>query len=85
MAAQWAGRQSEGLFAPLYSWVYIASRSHAFSGEEKAWGIAYMYVTCSQGMFDCVTYNRTDITLRNARPHMNNTEPLDLPSELLRD
>ena len=22
-------------------------------------------------MFDCVTYNRTDITLRNARPHMN--------------
>ena len=44
-----------------------------------------LYVTCSRGMFDCVTYNRTDITLRNARPHMNNTEPLDLPSELLRD
>ena len=42
-------------------------------------------LTCSRGMFDCVTYNLTDITLRNARPHTNNTEPLDLPSELLRD
>ena len=36
----------------------LASRSHAFSGEEKAWGIAYIYATCSPGMFGCVIGDR---------------------------
>ena len=35
----------------------LASWSHAFSGEEKAWGIA--------GMFGCVIIHRKTVTLRN--------------------